>query len=124
MRAHQEDFCQALSILPVHKYQNDGGPGPNQIIQHLRRHASNPQDSAKDVQRFVDAQIFNWLIGGTDAHGKNYFILIASGGHPRLAPLYDIASILAYPEYDPRKVKLAMKTGDEYRLKKTPAPNG
>jgi len=116
LRVHQEDFCQALSILPVDKYQNQGGPGPNEMIAHLRTHAASPEDSARDVLRLVDAQIFNWLIGGTDAHGKNYSILIGAGGRIRLAPLYDIASILAYAEHDPRKVNLAMKIGDEYRL--------
>lgn len=118
LRAHQEDFCQARSILPVNKYQNQGGPGPAEIIAHLRTHAADPEDSARDVLRLVDAQIFNWLIGGTDAHGKNYSILIGAGGRIRLAPLYDVASILAYPDHDPRKVNLAMKIGDEYRLSK------
>lgn len=118
LRAHQEDFCQALSILPVNKYQNDGGPGSTEMIAHLRAHAADPKDSARDVLRLVDAQIFNWLIGGADAHGKNYAMLIGAGGRVRLAPLYDIASILAYPDHDPRKVNLAMKIGDEYRLSK------
>lgn len=116
LRVHQEDFCQALSILPVNKYQNEGGPGPTEIVAHLRAHAADLKDSAGDVLRFVDAQIFNWLIGGTDAHGKNYSILLGAGGRVRLAPLYDMASLLAYPDHDPRKVNLAMKIGDEYRL--------
>ncbi|MBK3665092.1 hypothetical protein JJE66_28150 [Bradyrhizobium diazoefficiens] len=34
----------------------------------------------------------------------------------RLAPLYDIASILPYDHVDRRKVKLAMKVGGEYKL--------
>lgn len=118
LRAHQEDFCQALSILPSNKYQNQGGPGPAEMVAHLRTHAASPEDSARDVLRLVDAQIFNWLIGGTDAHGKNYSILIGASGRIRLAPLYDIASILAYPDKDPKKVNLAMKIGDEYRLSK------
>jgi len=118
LRVHQEDFCQTLSVLPVNKYQSQGGPGPAEMIAHLRAHAASPEDSARDVLRLVDAQIFNWLIGGTDAHGKNYSILIGAGGRIRLAPLYDIASILAYADHDPRKVNLAMKIGDEYRLSK------
>ena len=35
----------------------------------------------------------------------------------RLAPLYDIASIFAYSDIDPQRAKLAMKIGDEYRLR-------
>jgi serine/threonine-protein kinase HipA len=34
----------------------------------------------------------------------------------RLAPLYDVASILPYDEVDMQKIKLAMKVGGEYRL--------
>jgi serine/threonine-protein kinase HipA len=33
----------------------------------------------------------NWLIGSTDAHAKNYSILIGAGGRVRLAPLYEMA---------------------------------
>ncbi|WP_283809922.1 hypothetical protein [Bradyrhizobium forestalis] len=34
----------------------------------------------------------------------------------RLAPLYDVASILPYDHVDQRKIKLAMKVGGEYKL--------
>lgn len=34
----------------------------------------------------------------------------------RLAPLYDIASILPYEYLDQRKIKLTMKVGVEYKL--------
>lgn len=68
------------------------------------------------MQRFVDALAFNWLIGGTDAHAKNYSLLIGAEGRARLAPLYDIASILAY-DFDAQKVRLAMKVGGVYRLR-------
>jgi serine/threonine-protein kinase HipA len=65
----------------------------------------------------VDAIAFNWLIAGSDAHAKNYSILLAGGGQVRLAPLYDLASVLPYPKLDPHKVTLAMKLGGEYRLR-------
>ncbi len=110
-RVHQEDMCQALRQHPANKYQNEGGPGPKQIIDLLRTHAAE-----EDVQTFLDALVFNWLIAGTDAHAKNYSILIGGGALVRLAPLYDVASILPYDDFDIRKVKLAMKIGDEYRL--------
>jgi serine/threonine-protein kinase HipA len=88
----------------------------------LRAHASGAQRSKaggaydEDVSTFLDALILNWLIGGTDAHAKNYSILIGAGGVIRLAPLYDVASIFAYPNVDPRKAKLAMKIGDQYQI--------
>ncbi len=71
----------------------------------------------EDAATFLDALILNWLIGGTDAHAKNYSILIGGEGLVRLAPLYDLASIFAYANVDPDKAKLAMKIGGEYRLR-------
>jgi serine/threonine-protein kinase HipA len=112
IRVHQEDVCQALGIPPTKKYQNEGGPGVSAIVELLRT-ASTDRDT--DVRTFVDALGFNWLIAGTDAHAKNYALLLA-GGKVRLAPLYDIASILPYDGFDLRKVKLAMKIGGEYKL--------
>ncbi len=112
-RIHQEDMCQAIRVHPVRKYQNEGGPGPRQILDLLRANSSDQSD----VMTFVDALIFNWIIAGTDAHAKNYSLLIGKHGTVRLAPLYDVASILAYPGIDPQSAKMAMKIGAAYRLR-------
>ncbi len=112
-RIHQEDMCQALGVMPTSKYQNEGGPTPADIVGLLRRHSSNSQ---ADVDTFVQALAFNWIVGGTDAHAKNYSLLHAPGGRVRLAPLYDIASALPYDHLDERQLKLAMKIGREYFL--------
>jgi serine/threonine-protein kinase HipA len=113
-RIHQEDSCQALGILPRAKYQSEGGPGAKQVIELLRTYSSR---ALEDVDTFVDAILFNWLIGGTDAHGKNYSILMGRNGQVRLAPLYDVASAYAYPILNAHKLKLAMKVGGTYRIR-------
>jgi serine/threonine-protein kinase HipA len=113
VRVHQEDICQARGILPTKKYQNEGGPAPADIVELLRTYST---DSGDDLDTFVNALGFNWLIAGTDAHAKNYSLLLASGPTVRLAPLYDIASILPYDDVDFQKMKLAMKIGGEYKL--------
>lgn len=114
LRVHQEDACQALGIMPTKKYQNEGGPGIAEVLELL-----NVQSSARDedISSFVGAVGFNWLIAGTEAHAKNYSLLISGGPRVRLAPLYDLASILPYDEFDLHKVKLAMKVGGEYLLR-------
>lgn len=71
-----------------------------------------PSVAEASVQRFADALIWNWLIGGTDAHAKNYSLLL-SEDQVRLAPLYDIASALPYGTHE-RKLRLTMKTGGSY----------
>jgi len=113
-RVHQEDICQALALHPARKYENEGGPGVRQIVELLRQYSSHPED---DVQSFLDAIAFNWLIAGTDAHAKNYALLLGGQGGVRLAPFYDLASVLPYRNINLRKAKLAMKIGGEYRLR-------
>jgi len=110
-RVHQEDLCQALGVPPGGKYQNEGGPTPARIAR-LFRDAMTPQAGEEAVRRFADALIWNWLIAGTDAHAKNYSVLLA-GNQVRLAPLYDIASALPYGTHE-RKLRLAMKIGSSY----------
>lgn len=112
VRVHQEDVCQALGIMPTKKYQNEGGPSPARIVELLRTYSTDRQ---ADLETFVAALGFNWLIAGTDAHAKNYSVL-SSGRNVRLAPLYDVASILPYDQFDMHKLKLAMKVGGEYKL--------
>lgn len=111
-RAHQEDFCQALGIAPDNKYQNEGGPSLKQCFDLLRDLSSAP---VIDLQRLLDAVIFNFLVGNHDAHGKNFSLLyrgeIAAGLETRLAPLYDVVSTVYYPEL---AKKMAMKIGGEY----------
>jgi serine/threonine-protein kinase HipA len=111
-RLHQEDMCQALGLPPTRKYENEGGPGAPPIAELLRTCSSRPVD---DVWTFIQALALNWLVGGTDAHAKNYSVLIGAGGRARLAPLYDVASTLPY-DFDIKKLRLAMRIGDEYRL--------
>ena len=125
-RVHQEDFCQAFNVHPTQKYQNAGGPGPEKILEAIRENVSSPSVAEAhsnfsrpvddDISTFIGALIFNWLIGGTDAHGKNYSILLGGGGTARLAPLYGITSMFGYADIDPLSARLAMKIGDEYKL--------
>jgi serine/threonine-protein kinase HipA len=114
LRVHQEDLCQALGLPPTSKYQSDGGPGVREIVDVLRNFSDRPQE---DINGFLDAIAFNWLIAGTDAHAKNYSVLIGSSSTVRLAPLYDVASILPYEGIVPQKIRLAMKLGGTYRLR-------
>lgn len=114
VRVHQEDMCQALAVVPMRKYQNEGGPGIKDIVELLRTQSSARDE---DIRTFVHAVGFNWLVAGTDAHAKNYSLLISGEPRVRLAPLYDVASILPYKEFDVHKVRLAMKVGGEYRLR-------
>ncbi|MDA8289295.1 MAG: type II toxin-antitoxin system HipA family toxin [Actinomycetota bacterium] len=121
-RIHQEDLCQALGVLPDVKYEREGGPGVEAVVRLLRQNLGNHADAA--VERFIDALIFNWLVAGTDAHAKNYALLLY-GPLAELAPLYDLTSNLPYQEpvseherdsrlaADRNGMKMAMSIGGE-----------
>ncbi len=95
-RVHQEDFCQALSIPPELKYEDEGGPGIDQSLDLLQRVADRP---AADRLSFLRMQIFHYLVGNADAHAKNYALLHPSGSDsPGLAPLYDVVCTAVYPQ--------------------------
>lgn len=109
LRLHQEDFCQALGVVPEMKYQNEGGPDLAQCFELIRR-VTRP--SAPHVLRLLDYVVFNALIGNHDAHAKNFSLLYV-GKTPVLAPLYDTLSTAVYPSLTP---KMAMKLGSKYKF--------
>ncbi|HCP4192332.1 TPA: HipA N-terminal domain-containing protein [Escherichia coli] len=49
----------------------------------------------EDRYDFMKFQVFQWLIGATDGHAKNFSVFIQAGGSYRLTPFYDIIS--AFP---------------------------
>lgn len=110
-RLHQEDFCQALGVLPDAKYEWQGGPTIAQcfaLCDRLRR-------PAIERLRLLDLVVFNFLIGNADAHGKNFSILYGAGG-TELAPLYDVVSTLLF-EADEKldlDARMAMRIGRQY----------
>lgn len=87
-RLHQEDFCQALGKPPAAKYERNQtgvrGPTLPDMIDLTRRRMS-----AADVLALLDLAVFNILACNTDAHAKNYSILLR-GRTAALAPAYDI----------------------------------
>ncbi|GAA1212942.1 type II toxin-antitoxin system HipA family toxin [Rhodoglobus aureus] len=113
-RLHQEDLCQALSVSPSQKYQDDGGPGISEIVSVFRR--EQPKDRADaTARRFLLAVAFNWIIGAPDAHAKNYSLLLR-GSTAVLAPLYDIATITPYDRFTPDTARSAQAVNGSYRL--------
>lgn len=107
-RLHQEDFCQALRIPPEYKYESEGGPSLAACFNLIRQ---NSIRSGKDVLSLLNWVIFNYLIGNSDAHGKNISLLLLPEG-PMLAPFYDLLSTRIYAHYGLAE-GLAMKIGGE-----------
>ncbi len=118
-RLHQEDLCQALGLHPAKKYQNEGGPGPKDVAALFRRVMPRAQ-ADEATSAFLRALIWNWVIAGTDAHAKNYS-LVLNRNQVRLAPFYDVASALPY-DLPVQKQRLAMKLGNSYKMNPVSSP--
>jgi serine/threonine-protein kinase HipA len=93
-RLHQEDFCQALGKPPSAKYESNqtGIPGPtlSQMFATTRNAMQAP-----DIINLLDYVIFNVIACNTDAHAKNYSMMISGKGF-KLAPIYDVMCALAW----------------------------
>ncbi len=113
-RLHQEDMSQALGVNPRLKYSSEGAPGIADIVLLLREYSSNGLD---DVYEFLKAVALNWILAATDAHPRNYSILISPGAQAAFAPLYDLASALVLPtRTDPEDLPFAMTVGGRKRI--------
>lgn len=99
-RIHAEDMAQSLGLPPCTKYD----VLPHEIIKILL--------PDKQEWAFVRQWLFNMAVGNSDAHAKNYSILL-SGQSVELAPLYDTLPVFLWPEYDQ---DLAMLVGKKMRL--------
>ncbi len=107
IRIHQEDLCQAMNVASENKYQRDGGVGFTDLFTLIRNYSINP---ILDIRNVVRIAIFNYIIGNSDAHGKNFSFLFY-GKNVKLAPFYDLLSTEIYPNLDK---KMAMKISDKY----------
>jgi serine/threonine-protein kinase HipA len=113
-RLHQEDLCQALSVPPDKKYQHrDGGPGLTAIAS-LIRSLPLESDRRRVGRDFYRAYVFNVVAGCTDAHAKNYSVML-NGETVALAPLYDLVTYAPYWDGTAR-LDAAMSVDGEYAL--------
>lgn len=92
-RLHQEDFCQALGFSTYMKYQpSDSNISYLSTISSLLDFTSlNPVLEKTEMAKRV---VFNYVIGNTDAHLKNYSLLYnKEWTTTSLSPLYDLTCI-------------------------------
>lgn len=117
IRLPQEDCCQALSVPPTRKYQNEGGPGIVEVMALLQ----GSDDPIGDRRVFFMSQILFWIIGATDGHAKNFSLFLRPHGSFSLTPFYDVISAqLSLDRHHIRRnaFKLAMSVGNRthYRI--------
>ena len=108
-RIHQEDFCQALGIRTSAKYEAEGGPGLKASFD-LVKQCDTP---AADVLHLMEMVIVNYLLGNTDAHGKNFSLLHRPDSAIVLAPFYDL---LCTQIYEKLTKNMSMQIGGKHNI--------
>ncbi len=128
LRLHQEDFCQALGLSPLRKYQaadDEKATGPS--IADIMQILNSSEQAAEDCRTFFKSQLIFWLLAATDGHAKNFSIFHLPNRNYRLTPLYDILSFhpiagIGKNQIHFKKLKLAMavrgKSGNNYSVSK------
>lgn len=118
-RLHIIDACQALNFPVSYKYERNFGSGRDvrQIrdgVSFARLFSLAEYTVQKAVSRLnlVRWALLNYLIGNSDAHGKNVSFFCRRDGL-WLAPCYDLVSVAQYDSIDH---ELAMGYGDEFLL--------
>ena len=119
LRLHVIDACQASDLPSAYKYERNFGSG--EAVRDIREGVSFEvlfdrveQTINKAVARLTMLRwaLFQFLIGNSDAHGKNFsFFVHRQGLEP--APWYDLVSVVQYPGIDH---ELAMAFGDAFSL--------
>lgn len=110
-RIHQEDFCQALGVMPGKKYQRKGGPGWSECFD-LVLSSANPMEDRKTL---LKEALFQYLSGNPDAHAKNYSLVYrGAAGDLALSPLYDVNNAAAFRHFFKRaRPIMAMSIGGQ-----------
>lgn len=115
-RLPQEDFCQALGVPAVRKYESEGGPGLRDLFAFLQQ----SDEAHKDRLALFAVQILLWLLRSIDAHAKNFSLRLLAQSRFCLTPFYDIVS--AWPlmgdgpdQWRPQSIRMAMALLDKNR---------
>jgi serine/threonine-protein kinase HipA len=89
---HQIDGCQILGVGPGWKYERTARLVTLPLIINALRDLRITGADMLQVQRWV---MLNFLIGNSDAHGKNISVMLSPQG-VSLAPFYDLLNVRVY----------------------------
>lgn len=117
-RLHIIDACQACDLPVAYKYERNLGSA--EAVRHIRDGMSFERlfgctdltaNKAAARLALLRWALFQFLIGNSDAHGKNFAFFVRPGGLLEPTPWYDLVSVLQYGGID---TELAMAYGDVF----------
>jgi serine/threonine-protein kinase HipA len=119
-RLHIVDACQACDLPVAFKYERNLGQGPE--VGNIREGMSFERlfglgeltaNKARAKLAMLRWSLFQFLIGNSDAHGKNFSFFVRPGGYLEPTPWYDLVSVAQYGHFD---TDMAMAFGDAFTL--------
>jgi serine/threonine-protein kinase HipA len=117
-RRHIIDAAQACDLPVTYKYERNLGSA--EAVRHIRDGmsfecllgcADLTANKAAARLAMLRWALFQFLIGNSDAHGKNFSFFVRPGGLLEPTPWYDLLSVLQYDGFD---TDLAMAYGDAF----------
>jgi serine/threonine-protein kinase HipA len=117
-RRHIIDAAQACDLPVAYKYERNLGSAG--AVRHIRDGVSFERlfgcadltaNKAAAKLTMLRWALFQFLIGNSDAHGKNFSFFVRPGGLLEPTPWYDLVSVL---QYDGLDTELAMAYGDVF----------
>jgi serine/threonine-protein kinase HipA len=119
-RLHMVDACQACDLPISFKYERNLGNGPEvrtiregMSFERLFGLGARTGNKAAAKLAMLRWALFQFLIGNSDAHGKNFSFFVRPGGYLEPTPWYDLVSVVQYGHFD---TDLAMAFGDAFTL--------
>ena len=119
-RLHIVDACQACDLPVSFKYERN--LGKEAAVRDIREGMSFQRlfglgeltaNKATAKLAMLRWALFQFLIGNSDAHGKNFSFFVRPGGYLDPTPWYDLVSVVQYAHFD---TDLAMGFGDAFTL--------
>lgn len=89
-----EDFCALKGLDPASKYR-----GSLEDLSKLMAAYVPKQKFSENARRLFKLLLINYALRNADAHLKNYALTYTTQADVALAPVYDVVTVTAYPEY-------------------------
>jgi serine/threonine-protein kinase HipA len=88
-----EDFCALKGLDPVAKYRGSLEETAKLLSIYV------PHNRLDSALRFYKLALLNYALRNGDAHLKNFALTYTCAADVTLAPVYDVVTVTAYPDY-------------------------
>jgi serine/threonine-protein kinase HipA len=99
-----EDFCALKALEPTRKYH-----GTVEDLAKLCQQYVGVNNRKDGSCKLFLVLLLNYALRNADAHLKNFALTYTNGQDARLAPVYDIVTVTAYPRYSDNTPALPLK---------------